>query len=93
MNDKTGGSAFPIPHPEMVMSGQSVKETQGMTLRDYFAASYEPDISKITGSDASSLGLPFPKETTLLGWSKWKSKLRAKLRYIEADAMLAERDK
>ena len=35
---KNGGPAFPVGHPEMAMQGQSVKETQGMTLRDYFAA-------------------------------------------------------
>jgi hypothetical protein len=37
MSDKTGGPAFPVAHPDMVIPGQSVKETQGMTLRDYFA--------------------------------------------------------
>ena len=38
MSDKdTGGPAYPIACPEMVIDGQSVTETQGMTLRDYFA--------------------------------------------------------
>ncbi|HLV16031.1 MAG TPA: hypothetical protein VKY70_01020 [Pseudomonas sp.] len=32
-----GGPAFPI-HPGAAMDGQLVRETQGMTLRDYFAA-------------------------------------------------------
>ena len=32
-----GGPAYPQGHPEMTIAGQSVKETQGMTLRDYFA--------------------------------------------------------
>ncbi len=32
---KTGGPAFPVACPEMVIDGQSVTETQGMTLRDY----------------------------------------------------------
>ena len=33
-----GGPAFPQASPEMVIAGQSIEETQGMTLRDYFAA-------------------------------------------------------
>jgi hypothetical protein len=37
MSDKTGGPAFPVAHTDMVIPGQSVKETQGMTLRDWFA--------------------------------------------------------
>ena len=32
-----GGPAFPQGNPEMVIAGQSVKETQGMSLRDWFA--------------------------------------------------------
>jgi len=32
-----GGPAFPQGNPEMVIPGQSVKETQGMSLRDWFA--------------------------------------------------------
>jgi len=32
-----GGPAFPI-HPGAAMDGQLVRDTQGMTLRDYFAA-------------------------------------------------------
>lgn len=38
MSLHTGGPAFPLTR-EMVYSKQTVKETQGMTLRDYFAAS------------------------------------------------------
>lgn len=34
---KTGGPAFPVPSPEMVIEGQTVEETQGMTLRAWFA--------------------------------------------------------
>lgn len=37
MSAETGGPAFPI-HPASAMDGQLVRETQGMTLRDYFAA-------------------------------------------------------
>lgn len=37
MSTETGGPAFPV-HPASAMDGQLVRETQGMTLRDYFAA-------------------------------------------------------
>jgi hypothetical protein len=36
-----GGPAFPQASPEMVITGQSMGETQGMSLRDYFAAASE----------------------------------------------------
>jgi hypothetical protein len=36
MNKNGGGPAFPI-HPGMVIDRQGVRETQGMTLRDWFA--------------------------------------------------------
>jgi hypothetical protein len=36
--DKMGGPAFPQAHPDMCIEGQSVKETQGVTLWDYYAA-------------------------------------------------------
>ena len=32
---ETGGPAFPVGDPEMTIEGQTIKETQGMTLRDY----------------------------------------------------------
>lgn len=38
MSIKDGGPAFPIPSEEMRLHGQSVAESQGMSLRDYFAA-------------------------------------------------------
>lgn len=34
---KDGGPAFPIPNAEMAIAGQTVKETQGMTLRQWYA--------------------------------------------------------
>lgn len=39
MSLRTGGPAFPVPRPDMTIHGQTIEETQGMTLRDYFAAS------------------------------------------------------
>lgn len=37
MNKDDGGPAFPVGHPECTYDGQDVKESQGMSLRDYFA--------------------------------------------------------
>lgn len=37
--DNDGGPAFPQAKKEMCIKGQTIKQTQGMTLRDYFAAS------------------------------------------------------
>lgn len=37
MSKDNSGPAFPI-HPGAALDGQRVDETQGMTLRDYFAA-------------------------------------------------------
>lgn len=76
MND--GGQAFPAAWGE-------VPPMPGMTLRDYFAASYEP-----TEEDV--------KRTTAL-WEREDGKyfsladVRAHLRYKEADAMLKERER
>ena len=87
-----GGPAFPL----VVRShdGQDVG-IQGMTLRDYFAAhsSGIPD----EASDkviAAYLGLDSPDgETPARERFLWLLRANAEWKYLEADAMLAERAK
>jgi len=84
MSKDNGGPAFPI-HPGAAMDGQLVRETQGMTLRDYFAAH-----APITLQDAiwamQQIGETVKTGEELITFF-------AQLRLAYADAMLKEREK
>ena len=93
-----GGHAFPVQLVEHV----SAHNHPGMTLRDYFAAKEtlrewdNPDALISTTLAEALAGEKQPKG----GWSKdpvgmlkWEAKWRAAMRYIRADAMLAERER
>jgi hypothetical protein len=85
MSTKTGGSAFPFQ-----------MQSSGMTLRDYFAdsADVRESLHKLTENIANELGCPYPPDrATHLEWIEWNFRVLAKLQYMKADAMLAEREK
>ena len=85
---KTGGPAFPVACPEMVIDGQSVTETQGMTLRDYFAthSPYSVDNAK------DVINLRVTDKTKLLTVQDISNVL-AEINYDYADTMIKERNK
>ena len=76
-----GGPAFPIPHHEMTIEGQTLRETQGMSLRDWFAGQIAPTIWREFQEDGTSAKFP-----------EWKNGVAIES-YRIADAMLAEREK
>jgi len=100
MSDKTndGGPAFPAPNfavprdmaDEMVVK---LRDMQGMTLRDYFAAAMDVEyqFEQMTGDCAEALGVPMPIGQGSAAWPRWRAAMRAKLRYMAADAMLKAR--
>src|SRR5690606_15393487 len=78
MSTETGGPAFPI-HPASAMDGQLVRETQGMTLRDYFAARA---MQGVLGNTKGQFGRGYPDANMNLAVAS----------YAIADAMLAARE-
>ena len=77
MNEQTqndGGPAFPVPECENGDSGPYLPGNQGMSLRDYFAATIP-----LTQMDIDLL-LTDPLNAFIA---------EAQIRYIKADAMLA----
>lgn len=82
-----GGPA--LPH-----DGQA-NYTGGMTLRDYFAihADIGPGPGMSAKAEEEFVGWKQPSfSTDPINHARWWAEYRAKLRYIEADAMLAGRD-
>lgn len=78
MKEQTGGPAFPI-HPGYAMDGQLVREVQGMSLRDYFAAKA---IQGMLGNTKGSFGTAYEAANLNL----------ARASYAIADAMLKARE-
>lgn len=91
-----GGPAFPVADP-MHLEPKNVDEmkrlAKGMSLRDYFAIHSGADDLEISPESAEVLmGRPAPVYTDdLLGCLKFWAEVRSKLRYIEADSMIAAR--
>lgn len=84
---KTGGPAFPAPSfivpPDMKAEHIGrLGETQGMTLRDYFAAKALAGLSK-----------DFRNATGISDNIRNMAKLNAELAYLVADAMIAARER
>jgi hypothetical protein len=92
MINDDGGCVFPQQRDELGNRPQDYG-LGGMTLRDYFASSYEPESVSISDRQARELGLTHPQGSNELDWAVFRATVRAKFRYIEADAMLAERSK
>lgn len=86
---ETGGPAFPVP------GLQNDADFNGMTLRDYIAATSNLDFDGFSIAFAESiLGSKMPMYTTdplknAIFWAEFRSTMR----YIEADAMLMARMK
>ena len=83
---KDGGPAFPRTY-----NGDG---HNGMTLRDHFAATsnVSDQMKDMTSNGASRLGVPMPKNSDSLDWAIWRARIKARLRFLEADAMLAARE-
>ncbi len=76
---KTGGQAFPTLETDSRFS------SDGITLRQYYAA--KADISEYRLFDAFEMDQGYPPEISEL------AEYIAKIRFIEADAMIAEGEK
>ena len=84
-------SAFPVDYVPGVMNGEP-----GMSLRDYFAAHANiGNVDELTPQIGTAvLGRVCPDwAVDARGCWVWWAEFRAALRFIEADAMLQERDK
>jgi hypothetical protein len=87
-----GGSAF----PRVTYQGMCIP---GMSLLDYFAAhdslsDFEADCAVVSKELCVALAGNSPsgdRRTNPLEWFKWDSKLRAKMKFIRARAMLEAR--
>lgn len=86
MRDKTGGAAFPTPRfmvdDESRILGFSIN-TDGMSLRDYFAAKAMQALMAETNGEGDDIP----------GAPRWESPQVAELAYEHADAMLEARNK
>ncbi len=83
-----GGPAFPSG-----LDYNDTKPSGGMSLRDWFAGQY--DVSEIKFPDLQSaarfLGEEMPYESDFASMVAFSCRLKAKLKYMGADAMLAAR--
>jgi hypothetical protein len=98
MSKEDGGPAFPVAdYDHMIFQPATVAETKrdlsGMSLRDYFAAHAVIDDEEIGFRYAEAIvGRDMPDfAADPLGNSAFWAEYRARMRYIEADAMLAVR--
>jgi len=91
---KDGGPAFPLYVPTQ-QSGDNSEVSAGMTLRDYLAANLrigtDEEFSVAYAEAIVGRKMPSYKDDAIGNAVFWSS-FRAKMRYIEADAMLVERD-
>ena len=91
MSKENGGPAFPCtPESSVRMNGEG---GSGMTLRDYFATHTSIDHDEVGVRYAAAIvGRDMPDfAADTLGNSAFWAEYRARMRYIEADAMLAAR--
>ena len=87
----TGGPAF--PGPCFSEGGHHTGHAMGMTLRDYAAIHADGLDDEADASYAAVFNPdPQPDNGDYLGWAKWLAKADARMRYIQADAMIAARD-
>ena len=89
MKTNNGGPAFPNP------SGDD-RDNNGMTLRDWFAGQDSlEEFRDIPVSVGVVVAGPCPKtqfEDDPLAWLDWWALVRARLKYLRADAMLKARE-
>ena len=92
MTKDTGGPAFPVPEANRLSDGTYCNE--GMTLRDYAAIHGQGLPDNCTHSYAGHFNAdPKPPEGDAIAWAKWWAKAEWAARFINADAMIAERNK
>lgn len=84
MSDNNGGPAFPSAN-DVRIGDYGTSGHSGMTLRDYFAAN--ADVTEYTPIDAFERS--FGRSPTI----KELAEYIAQIRLVEADAMLAAREK
>lgn len=89
---KTGGPAFPFEDGTFV-NGQRANGSAGVTVRDYFAAKVAvgEEIGVRYAEQILGRRMPDYAADPLANAIFWAD-ARARLRYIEADAMLAARE-
>ena len=91
-----GGPAYPVTPTDG--SGHFWPTELGMSLLDYFAASETISAEDEANNISVFEGLVGPRpvvgwQESPLEWLQWEAKWRARLRYIRAQAMLAERER
>lgn len=93
MSQNDGGPAFPTK-PVITAAGEVWRD--GMTLRDYFAAAYRFDLGEPSLTQAKAVMGDEPPAWVpgnFLCCMRWWMTAEARLRYLYADIMLAERQK
>jgi hypothetical protein len=87
----TGGPAF--PGPSFTQSGYPNGHAMGMTLRDWFAGQSAIAQDELGLDLAEALmGEKCPKyQSDIIAAAEWWAAAEAKLRFIKADAMIADR--
>ena len=83
-----GGPAFP---------NDGGPGSEGMSLRDWFAGQEQlHDLESFGNELAVALSGPKPEgnwQTNPVAWLEWEARLRARAKYIRADAMLKARSR
>jgi hypothetical protein len=98
MNKDTGGSAFPeviSDYNDDTHQYMNVHSVGGITVRDYFAAN-APELAVIGIKQSGEIlaGRKTPEDNAgILEELKFNAEIEAAIRYIYADAMIAERNK
>lgn len=87
MSENDGGPAHPVTH--------ELSYRHGMSLRDWFAGHIDLNGVEFPSVEAAAVfvGMDTPDTRDILGLFVLGAKANAKLRYLYADAMLAERAK
>lgn len=97
MSRDDGGQAFPSIQFHSGRGHNWQESIEGMSLRDYIATNVaipsNDSLELLTAEQAAAIGCPFPTEDKPAGWMLWAAAVRSKLRYVEADAMIAERSR
>jgi len=95
MSEQDGGPAFPVPMiPIDRNGGHTEVQYQGLSLRDWMAATLSHDsLPTFTSVKAACewSGREMPKDD--LEMFAFSLELEARMRYAQADAMLAERER
>ena len=92
---KDGGCAYPCEyHRRSGMHSTEKVVAKGMSLRDYFASNARNDDIAFPDFDTAArwVGVPAPDENSYIAMLEFSFKLKAKIGYMQADAMIAARE-